>query len=190
MARNVLGAVIALLGAAAAVLSPFRAWYDGRHGQDIRIDDLFSGITGREAELFASVFLPLAFGALLTLVGVVLRSRLLVALAGVVVLGFTVLWMVRQGLELGSLTAGGPVGLGSGAALAVGGGALILLGSLLMWGRRGTPRHRRGAQPGTPTGPAEDQDTVRDRDAPGFWPRDPQAPPPAGGRDQTRDSHG
>ncbi|MFF3392265.1 hypothetical protein ACFYW1_15230 [Streptomyces sp. NPDC002669] len=32
MIRNVLGAVLALAGAAAAVLSPFRDWYDGRPG--------------------------------------------------------------------------------------------------------------------------------------------------------------
>ncbi|MFF7335825.1 hypothetical protein ACFZAT_00660 [Streptomyces sp. NPDC008163] len=33
MIRNVLGAVLALAGAAAAVLSPFRDWYDGRLGR-------------------------------------------------------------------------------------------------------------------------------------------------------------
>ncbi|MET9915964.1 hypothetical protein ABZZ04_02640 [Streptomyces sp. NPDC006435] len=32
MIRNVLGSVLALAGAAAAVLSPFRDWYDGRPG--------------------------------------------------------------------------------------------------------------------------------------------------------------
>ncbi|MCF3125642.1 hypothetical protein IPZ68_39005, partial [Streptomyces arenae] len=106
MVRNVLGSILALIGATAAVWSPFQAWYDGRHGRHFRLDELFSGtgITDARAELFGSLFLPFAFAALLTLVGVLLRSRLMVGCAGVVVLGFTVLWMVRQGQAEGSLT--------------------------------------------------------------------------------------
>ncbi len=49
MIRNVLGAVLALAGAAAAVLSPFRDWYDGRLGRHYRLGgDLFTGtgVTG------------------------------------------------------------------------------------------------------------------------------------------------
>ncbi|WP_372498463.1 hypothetical protein [Streptomyces monomycini] len=145
--RNVLGSVLALAGAAAAVWSPFRAWYDGRHGREIRIEDLFRGITGEQAELFGSVFLPMAFAALVTLIGVLLRSRLLVAVAGLVVLGFTVLWMVRQGQEAGSLTVGenADQGLGLGVAYALGGGALLWLGALVMSGRRGVRSRRRDA---------------------------------------------
>ncbi|MFI6766574.1 hypothetical protein [Streptomyces sp. NPDC050355] len=134
MVRNVLGSLIALVGATAAVWSPFRPWYDGRHGRDIRIEDLFDGITPDSAPLFGSVLLPMAFAALLTLIGVALRSRLLVALAGLVVLGFTILWMVRQGQAANELTAGAR-GLGVGVANALGGGALILLGALIMRGR-------------------------------------------------------
>ncbi|MFH8567127.1 hypothetical protein [Streptomyces sp. NPDC017993] len=136
MVRNVLGGLVALIGAAAAVWSPFRPWYDGRHGSDIRIDDLFGGITGDSAELFGSLLLPMLFAAVLTLIGVMLRARLMVALAGVVVLGFTVLWMVRQGQAAGELTAGTDGGLGVGAASALGGGALLLLAALIMRGRR------------------------------------------------------
>ncbi|MFF3273063.1 hypothetical protein ACFYWU_19375 [Streptomyces chrestomyceticus] len=147
MVRNVLGSVLALAGAAAAVWSPFRAWYDGRHGSEIRIEDLFRGITGEKAELFASVFLPMAFAALVTLLGIALRSRLLVAVAGLVVLGFTILWMVRQGQQAGSLTVGenADQGLGLGVAYALGGGALLWLGALVMSGRRGVRSRRREA---------------------------------------------
>ena len=136
MVRNVLGGLIALIGAAAAVWSPFRPWYDGRHGSDIRIDDLFGGITDSGAELFGSLLLPMLFAAVLTLIGVMLRARLMVALAGVVVLGFTILWMIRQGQAEGELTAGTDGGLGVGAAAALGGGVLLLLGALIMRGRR------------------------------------------------------
>jgi len=113
MIRNVLGAVIALAGAAAAVLSPFRDWYDGRPGRHYRL------------------------GAVVTVVGVLLRSRALVALAGVVVLGFAVLWMVRVFQVTDSLAvAGDGSGLGLGVALALGGGVLILAGAGVMSGRR------------------------------------------------------
>ncbi|MFI8828351.1 hypothetical protein [Streptomyces sp. NPDC053431] len=137
MIRNIVGSVLALAGATAAVWSPFRAWYDGRHGSDYRIQDLFDGITDTQAEIIGSILLPFAFAALLTLLGVVLRSRLLVALAGVVVLGFTVLWMVRvaqvkNGLDVD--TSGG--GLDHGVAMALGGGVLLLLGAAVMSGRR------------------------------------------------------
>ncbi|MER7949187.1 hypothetical protein ABTY59_17540 [Streptomyces sp. NPDC096079] len=137
MIRTIAGSVLALAGATAAVWSPFRAWYDGRPGRDYAVGDLFTGITDEKADLLASILLPFAFAALLTLVGVLLRSRLLVALAGVVVLGFTVLWMVRVGQAEGGLTVGSDgTGLGDGVANAFGGGALLLLGALVMPGRR------------------------------------------------------
>ncbi|MET9545767.1 hypothetical protein ABZY36_10715 [Streptomyces sp. NPDC006627] len=138
MVRNVLGTVLALIGATAAVWSPFRAWYDGRLGRHFRLGELFSGggITAAHAELFASLFLPFAFAALVTLAGLLLRSRLAVAFAGVVVLGFAVLWMVRQGQAAGSLSvAGDGSGLGLGVLGALGGGVLLLLAAALMAGR-------------------------------------------------------
>ncbi|MFJ9678064.1 hypothetical protein ACIRP2_08415 [Streptomyces sp. NPDC101194] len=141
MVRNVLGSVLALVGAAAAVLSPFRDWYDGRPGRHYRIDELFTGITGSRPGPLGSILVAFLFAALLTVVGVVLRSRLLVAAAGVVVLGFTVLWMVRQGESVGSLTvSGNGSGLQWGVAGALGGGVLLLLGAALMSGRRGGGR--------------------------------------------------
>ncbi|MGW0673252.1 hypothetical protein [Streptomyces sp. NPDC002746] len=137
MIRSVLGSIVALAGAAAAVLSPFRDWYDGRLGRHYRIDDLFTGVTAAHPGLFGSILLPFAFAAVVTVLGVVLRSRLLVALAGVVVLGFTVLWMVRQGRAAGELTVTGDgSGLQQGVAIAAGGGVLLLLGAALMPERR------------------------------------------------------
>lgn len=147
--------MLALAGATAAVWSPFRAWYDGRHGRDYAIDELFTGITADRGELIGSILAPFLFAALLTLLGVLLRSRLLVALAGVVVLGFTVLWMVRVGQAEGSLTVGGDgTGLGDGVANAFGGGILLLLGALVMSGRSHAPH--RVDQPPRPTHPTLD----------------------------------
>ncbi|MEW2486919.1 hypothetical protein [Streptomyces sp. NPDC048411] len=144
MIRYILGSTVALAGAAAAVLSPFRDWYDGRLGRQYRIADLFNGISGARPGLWGSIWLPLLFAAAVTVVGVWLRSRLLVACAGVVVLGFTVLWMVRQGQATGSLTvAADGSGLQVGVATAAVGGALMLVGAAVMPGRRGRGRLER-----------------------------------------------
>ena len=144
MIRNVLGPVLALLGAAAAVLSPFRDWYDGRLGRHYGIDGLFTGITGAHPAVLGSVLLPFLFAAVLAVAGVVLRFRPMVAVAGALVLGFTVLWMVRQGQAAGSLTvAGDGSGLQAGVAGAAGGGVLLLLGAALMRGRGGGAAWRR-----------------------------------------------
>jgi hypothetical protein len=159
MIRNVIGSILALVGATAAVWSPFRDWYDGRLGRDYRIQDLFGGISQNEGGLVTSILLPMAFAALVTLVGLLLRSRLLVMLAGVVVLGFTILWMVRQGQAAGSLTVGGDgAGLGLGVALAAGGGVLLLLAAALMSGRTALRRRREEPYDEEPPGhaPADD----------------------------------
>ncbi|MFJ5098447.1 hypothetical protein [Streptomyces sp. NPDC088557] len=160
MVRNVIGSVLALAGATAAVWSPFRAWYDGRHGRDYAIGDLFSGITDGRPDVLASILLPFAFAALLTVFGVILRSRALVAVAGLVVLGFTVLWMVRVGQAEGSLVISGDGrGLGQGVANALGGGVLLLVGALVMSGRsrrRAAPRRGPAPEPVPPAEPPPD----------------------------------
>ncbi|MFJ2936504.1 hypothetical protein ACIO8G_27550 [Streptomyces sp. NPDC087219] len=177
MIRNIAGSVLALAGATAAVWSPFRAWYDGRHGRDYAIDELFTGITDAKGELLASMLAPFLFAALLTLLGVVLRSRLLVAFAGLVVLGFTVLWMVRVGQAEGSLTIGGDgTGLGDGVAAAFGGGILLLLGALVMSGRSRPPHHvDRPPRPTHPTLDGPPPDDTSTLEAPRAH---PQAPAP------------
>ncbi|GAA2796157.1 hypothetical protein [Streptomyces showdoensis] len=163
MIRNIVGSVLALAGATAAVWSPFRAWYDGRHGRDYAIDELFTGITDTRSSVIGSILLPFAFAALLTVLGVVLRSRLLVALAGLVVLGFTILWMVRVGQAEGSLTVGADGrGLGDGVANALGGGVLLLLGAVVMSGRSGRHVSRVDRAP-APTHPTLDGPTRPDQ---------------------------
>ncbi|WP_211280368.1 hypothetical protein [Streptomyces lushanensis] len=137
MVRNIIGSILALAAAAAAVLSPFLIWFDGRRGQDYRVADLFNGVTATSSAVAVSLLLPLAFAALVTLIGLVLRSRLLVALAGLIALGFTVLWLVRQAqVSDGLSVSGGGSGLGLGVAYALGGGVVLLLAALVMSGRR------------------------------------------------------
>ncbi|MFF9789435.1 hypothetical protein [Streptomyces bacillaris] len=207
MIRNILGSLVALAGAVSAVLSPFRDWYAGRAGQDYRVRDLFEGITGTESGVLVSILLPFLFAALLVIGGVLVRSRIVVAFAGVVVLGFTILWMVRQGQAAGSLTVGGDgEGLQVGVVNALAGGVLMLIGALLMkgrargagWGRsRSRERSREGAVEEPYAAPPADQvDTWPPTQEPGMsvqtspWP-EPEVEPytgpdprdPAGPRD-------
>jgi hypothetical protein len=137
MIRNVIGGILAAAGAAAAVLSPYHVWYDGRDGRDYRVRELFGTLSAARPGVWTSLLLPFAVAALITLVGVVLRSRGLVTLAGLVVIGFTVLWMVRQGQAAHGLAIQpeGP-SLGQGVAYAAGGGIVLLLGAVVMRGRR------------------------------------------------------
>ncbi|MGY1436318.1 hypothetical protein [Streptomyces reniochalinae] len=179
MIRNAIGSLLALIGAAAAVYSPFRPWYDGRLGRDFRLDALFqsAGITGAGAALFTGLFVLMLVAAVIAVLGVLARSRALVLVSGVLALGFTVLWMVRQGQAAGSLTAGGTGGLASGAWLGLGGGVLLLLAGAMMAGRRGV-RHRAAAPSRTERDP--DGDTLEQPYAGQPPPQQPYAgaPPP------------
>lgn len=166
MIRNVLGSVVALVGAAAAVQSPFHSWYNTRPGRDYRVQDPFTGITQVSSSVMGSILLPFLLAALVTLVGVVLRSRWVVALAGLIVLGFTVLWMVRLGQAVGSLTVGDGSGLRWGVAQALAGGVLLLLGALLMSGRQRARRGDRRAEP-YPVPPDDRPDTWPPTQEPG-----------------------
>lgn len=158
MFRTMLGSLLALAGAVVAVWSPFRAWYGGRHGSDIRVDDLFTdvGVTPHGAALLGSLFLPMAFAALLTVLGLLLRSRLVVAIAGVIVLGVTVLWMVRQAQFSHSLTAGGD-GMDTGVAFAVLGGLLLIAAAFVL------PDRNRPLHYGEPVVPVDRGEPPQDR---------------------------
>ncbi|WP_434591010.1 hypothetical protein [Streptomyces sp. A5-4] len=152
MVRSFLGWILALVGATAAVLSTCHAWLGDRRGRDYRIEDLFNGITGTHAQLVGSIILPFAFAAVVTLIGLLLRSRPLVALAGTVVLGFTILWMVRTGMAEGGLAVNSDgTGLKLGVAYALGGGLLLLLAAGVLRGRRG------GGAGAAPADPAEEE---------------------------------
>ncbi|MGW1073784.1 hypothetical protein [Streptomyces sp. NPDC002537] len=147
--RNALGSLLALAGAVAAVWSPFRPWYAGRRGTDYGVRNLFRsvGVTGGHADLLGSLFAPMLVAALVALLGLLKRSRPLLAAAGVLVLGFTVLWAVRQGQVAGSLSIGDEGhGLNAGGVTAFTAGCLLLLAAAVTPGGR-RPRDGTGTPP-------------------------------------------
>ncbi|MEV6104061.1 hypothetical protein AB0M28_04995 [Streptomyces sp. NPDC051940] len=148
--RLFVGSVLALLGAAAAVYSPFRPWYDGRLGQHYAVDDLFDGITDARSSLIGSIFLIMLAAAVVAVLGVLRRSRLVIGVAGLIVLGTLLLWMIRQGqISDGlSITTTGD-GLGAGVAYAFGAAALMLLGAGVL-GRQSRTARLSAVEPAAP----------------------------------------
>ncbi|KRV50038.1 hypothetical protein AQ490_17590 [Wenjunlia vitaminophila] len=129
--------LLALVAAAAVIVSAFRPWYAGRDGSDIRVGDLFDTMTtARPDNLMVSLFLPLLVGAVLAVLGALLRSRTVLLLAALVALATAALWATRQSLTPQALRSDL---LGDGLALVVGGGFALLLAA-------GTTRRRRGGR--------------------------------------------
>jgi hypothetical protein len=172
--RNVLGSVLAVLGAAATLVSPWQGWYAGRHGSTYKFWEVFgNGITASKSGVTDSLFLIFLVTAVITVVGVLFRSRTLVLLGGIVAFGFAVLWMVRQGQAAGELVVSGDNrGLGVGVAWALGGGALMIVGGLLMGSRRVQATAVPAAQAGRP--PADTAATRPDPEDHGSGDHDPE----------------
>jgi hypothetical protein len=133
--RNLIGSLLALIGAAATLISPWQSWYNNRHGSSYKFYEVFgSGITVSRSGIMDSVFLVFLVTTIVAVIGVVLRSRTMVLVSGIVAFGFTILWMIRQGQAAGELTITGQNsrGLGSGVAWAFGGGLLMIVGALMI----------------------------------------------------------
>ncbi|UED85780.1 hypothetical protein [Streptomyces profundus] len=145
MVRNSIGAVLALIAAIVGIGSVFFNWYGGRDGRHYRWWDLFNGagVTGSNAALFAGLFLPMLVAAALAVAGILLRSRLLTALSGVAILGFTILWLVRQYNTTDSLLIG-QGGIKWAMLAALGSGLLMLYAASTMAGRHLAERHGHG----------------------------------------------
>lgn len=148
--RNVLGSVVALVGAAAAMISPFANWHGGQSGLDLHLARLFTsagppgpGLPG----LLVNFMLPMLVAAVLVALGVLFRSRLPVALGGLLALALAVLWTFRMYGDVGELRFGAG-GVGAGEIIALAAGIMMLLGAMVMAGRREVP-------PPAAEGPAE-----------------------------------
>ncbi|GAB3111946.1 hypothetical protein GCM10027160_13440 [Streptomyces calidiresistens] len=133
--RSFTAVPLAVIGAATVVLGSFRPWYGDRLGREIPPAEVFGAVPSPgEAVGAAAGLLPLLIAAAtLAVLGLLLRSRLLIGLAGVVGLGLTSMWLGHTyGLE-NSLLLGGE-GLGPGAPLTLLGGGLLVAAAAVMPG--------------------------------------------------------
>lgn len=124
--RRLIGTAIGLIAAVAAVWSAFITWYGSREGSNIRIQDLFTtnGITLDSASTMNSVFLPLAFAALLCVIYAAVGWRSLLVLGGLVSIATALLWATSQAQTTAGLHADL---VGPGPMLAAGAGALMII---------------------------------------------------------------
>ena len=135
--RRLIGLVLVVAAAAAAVWSAFVDWYGDREGQDIRLQDLFNGITLQSSDTMASLLIPMLISAVLVLAGILVWWRWLWALGGALVLATVILWAVRQAQTVGGLHSGL---VGAGPWLAASAGAAMLLASVIATKRKSKQR--------------------------------------------------
>src|ERR687898_811251 len=104
-------------------------WLDGRAPDEIPIRLLVDDITGEAPSYWRSLALPLGISSVVGILGVLLRSRGVLALAFIGGLGTFVWWILREAdlrdeLDISDFEAGAWVLVGSAAALLIGGAAL------------------------------------------------------------------
>ena len=135
-ARRVAGAFLALLGAVGVTASAYLNWFGDQTPETAPLDRLFqSGVTEQASSYWTSVALPLALVTVVTVVGVVLRSRLVLLVAWLIGAATLVLFVVQQAND----TAGFAIGdLQTGVWVALAGLLVMLLGVLSM-GERAEP---------------------------------------------------
>ncbi|MER7848214.1 hypothetical protein ABTZ03_30220 [Kitasatospora sp. NPDC096077] len=101
MRRVAVASLLALAGAAALVLSAFQPWYEKSDPRSVPIADLFQGFSpDRTATTGTSMMIPLAAGAAIAALALLVRSRLVMLLAGLLALATCVLWTVQKALEV------------------------------------------------------------------------------------------
>ncbi|WP_182607561.1 hypothetical protein [Streptomyces alkaliphilus] len=133
--RSLTAVPLAVIGAATVVLGPFRPWYGDRLGREIPPAEVFGAAPSPEEVVGAAAgLLPLLIAAgTLAVLGLMLRSRLLLGLAGAVGLGLASLWLAHTYRLENSLLVGGE-GLGPGAPLTLLGGGLLVAAAAVMPG--------------------------------------------------------
>ncbi|WP_419995815.1 hypothetical protein [Streptomyces boninensis] len=190
--RYLIGSALVLLGAAAAVWSPFRPWYDGRPGRDYGVGQLFDGISGNRSPIMESIMLPMIAAAILAVIGVLIRSRIAIAIGGLVVLATVVLWMIRQGQVSDGLSVQADgTGMDLGVANAWFAAVAMFLGMAVMGNpKKAKGRRRKGDTIVTPApsstyAPEPLPDNVHP--LPDAMRRREAAPPPGVDQEQTAD---
>lgn len=125
-ARRIAAAFLAMLGAVGVTASAYLNWYADSPPESIPLDRLFeTGITEEATSYWMSVALPLALVTVVALVGVLLRSRLVVLVAWLIGLATLVLFVVMQAREDAEFSFGD---LQTGVWVALAGLIVMLIG--------------------------------------------------------------
>jgi len=132
-ARRVAGAFLALLGAVGVTAGAYLNWFGDRTPETTPLDRLFqSGVAEQASSYWTSVALPLALVTVVAVVGVILRSRIVLVVAWLIGAATLVLFVVQQANDTPGFSIGD---LQTGVWVAFAGLLVMLLGVLSMGGR-------------------------------------------------------
>jgi hypothetical protein len=162
--RRTLGALIGTIGALGVAASAYLDWFAGRMPTEIPLERLFAtDVSGIAGSYWTSMAAPLALAGIIGVVGGLLRSRLTLALAGLLGFATLVLWVLLQAIDMApeDLQATDyEVGLWVCVA-----SLIVLAGGVLLMGGRG----RDESAPASRSAPTPESSSVDDqKDAEGL----------------------
>jgi hypothetical protein len=99
--RRVAGAIVAAIGALGVTASAYLDWYADRMPRDMPLDRLFqTEVSGGADNYWTSVAAPLAVVGVIGVIGMLLRSRLVLTVAGLIGLATLALWIVMTAIDV------------------------------------------------------------------------------------------
>lgn len=123
--RTLIAIVATVAGAAAVVYSTFLPWYGDRQGRRIPLSELWNGVTAGTTDMINSFFVPIVLAAVLTLLGLVIGRRWLMALGTIIAIAVFAVFLGQQ-LQVEALASQFRQGFWNTA----GGCLLLLIGSI------------------------------------------------------------
>ena len=100
-AHRTLGALIGAVGALGVAASAYLDWFAGQMPTEIPLQRLFdTEVSGTAGAYWTSMAAPLALAGVIGVLGGVLRSRLVITIAGLLGLSTLVLWILLQAIDL------------------------------------------------------------------------------------------
>ena len=154
--RRTAGALLGAIGALGVTASAYLDWFDGVMPTEMPLERLFqTDVSGTASSYWTSVAAPLAVVGIIGVLGALLRSRLVLIVAGLVGVATLALWIVMQALDL-SPDDLQPSDYQSGVWVCVAGLVVLFIGVLSMG-----PRYREEPDRGEPV-VEEERTTIDD----------------------------
>ena len=99
--RRVAGAIVAALGALAVAASAYLDWFEDEMPRDMPLERLFqTEVNGGADNYWTSVAAPLAVVGVVGVIGLLLRSRLVLSVAGLIGLATLTLWIIMTAIDV------------------------------------------------------------------------------------------